>query len=957
MSKRWTSYDDPHRLNESWQNFITEGDKVDGWYGIVKECYEASLLEEGINDDLLVEGFWSKAKYYIGKLGSLEKGGKFFGSKKHHAKAKEKLSNALGNASNQVVSALRAKIEEEFPEFPNMESQEQFRDVLFNIGEVYDSLMAAVEKDPEAEGYIDCVSANAIIENLRLYVRHELDYELADAYKHFVQEQMHRQMYNEAEEDPEDLENVKGKFTRRGKSREETESEVIKGLESNLFPLLLALPGIAGIAGGLLTQTDWFREFVTKVGDPKTLTQTGVVDQKRIVQMQQVITPEPGEGISQISGRLLMGNPDAFGPDVPVSDMLSAMKSANPPVTPQDLAKLSGNPAEFMKAWGEHMKGVGPGSTMKDVFPDSFGADALAAAGKFAPDLKTAITTAKDLPDFSNLTNADAAAMLGKLNPNELAKLQDITKDITKGSRVAGRFTNIQTVVDAMTDPSAIRVHGAKSMWGNPQNATVGAALAILKGGAASAAPAVTGGDPRLHLLLNKTATKIITRTVWESVSKTISTTVAGKAGVSAGGAAAIAAGPIIATIGLGLVTAGAAVKLIRMKGLKSSRAQMFKDLLEEMGDVDCTDSPIPPPPPPRCIEPEVWDEEQQKCVPGDEPEDDCEKAIAQLMSDFKTGDLVRYVEERGTGNVTGMDPKGPDGQGFGGESLITKIIAMPGEGNNPSVDEQKETDEWKEEKVIFVQVQGMVPLEAGQRKAPNNKFRAGAIRDCKLNFQVPTEADYRSAWQGNAKGAQRMDLPRPEDIAGDMAGGEVVDVYFDTFKKNAKRLGVPDDIDRRNAWIALFRLAKEVGNPQSFHMRSKGAKETKVSDLREKVEPSKYIPVGRLWTRWKKALGIDPSTPEGLETLKKLTIAAMKGGKGAKKGAGALIGKKGRLLTPAKVSKIKVKKSSGAEEPLKESRRRKPCRNCKKQRIEESKQPDPWDATRSRWKDLAGIK
>ena len=605
MSKKWTSYNDPYRLNESWSNFITEGDKIDGWYGLVKECYEESLLAEGIADDLLVEGFWSKAKYYLGKLGSLEKGGKFWGSKKHHEKAKEKLSAALGKASNKIVSDLSDKIKEEFPEFPNMEDQHEFRNALYNIGEVYDSVVAAAAKDPEEEGYIDCVSANSIIENLRLYVRHQLDYEVSDSYKHGLEEEAARQKTLD-EAQPEGAE-----FTRGGKKREETESEVIKGLESNLFPALLALAGVAGIVGGLLTQTGWFRKLVTKVGDPQVFKQTGVIDQQQLVQLNRTLTPAPGDGISQMTGRLLMGNPTAFGPDVPVSDMLSAMKSATPPVTPQDLSELSGNPAEFMSAWKEHMSGVTPGSTMKDVFPESFGADALAAAGKFAPDLKTAIATAKDLPDFSNLTVADTADMLKGLNPEELAKLQDITKDITKGSRVPGRFTRIQTVVDALTSPSTLRVHGAKSMWANPQNATVGAALAILKGGAAEAATdVVTGGDPRLHLLLGKKVATTITKTVGTSVLKTITTTVAGKAGVTAGGAAAIAAGPLVALLGIGLVTAGAAVKLVRMKGLRTSRAASLKDLLEEMGDVECTDSPIPPPPP---IEPCPDPEKQER--------------------------------------------------------------------------------------------------------------------------------------------------------------------------------------------------------------------------------------------------------------------------------------------------------------------------------------------------------
>jgi|3_EtaG_2_1085321.scaffolds.fasta_scaffold12073_3 hypothetical protein len=397
---------------------------------------------------------------------------------------------------------------------------------------------------------------------------------------------------------------------------------------------------------------------------------------------------------------------------------------------------------------------------------------------------------------------------------------------------------------------------------------------------------------------------------------------------VRSGGSAVIATGmtaaaPWLASLGIALVSAGAAVKLLRMKGLHSSRAKMLKDLYKELVDFPektKTDTiigptppepPIPPEPPepptPICADDEEWDEEQKKCVPKTIPVQECQEVIAKLVGNFKTGDLVRYVEEQGTGNITGMEPKGPDGQGFGGESLITKIIAMPGEEDNPSVEEQMKTDTWKEEKVIFVKVQGMVPLEAGQRRAPNNIFRAAAIRDCKLNFEVPTEEDYRAAWQGNAKGAQRMGLPRPEDIAGDLGGGEVVDVFYDVFRKQAKRLKVPANINIREAWVILHRLAKEVGNPQSFQQRAKGATKTTSADLQE-ASATKYIPLGRLWVMWKKKLGIDPSTPEGLQIMKKLTRAAMKGGKGANKGAGALIADpqyKDRQLTVPRLNKL----------------------------------------------------
>jgi hypothetical protein len=66
---------------------------------------------------------------------------------------------------------------------------------------------------------------------------------------------------------------------------------------------------------------------------------------------------------------------------------------------------------------------------------------------------------------------------------------------------------------------------------------------------------------------------------------------------LGAGGGAAVAAGQLAAastlatTLGIGLVSAGAAVKLIRIKGKKSSRAQLLSDLSKELQPFDVPDS------------------------------------------------------------------------------------------------------------------------------------------------------------------------------------------------------------------------------------------------------------------------------------------------------------------------------------------------------------------------------
>ena len=183
MTNKWSSFGNDQRVMNDWRAYMT-GDKVEGWYGLVKEEYNKLLLESG-RPDLLEEGFWEKAKYYMGKFGSLEKGGKIFGRGKAEREAKLKLANAIDNASNKLVKELDVKMREEFPEFPNMEKQEEWVKALLNVGAVYDSIVAATEKDPKDPEYLDSHSANAVIKTLRLYTRHQLDYKLSDIYKHF----------------------------------------------------------------------------------------------------------------------------------------------------------------------------------------------------------------------------------------------------------------------------------------------------------------------------------------------------------------------------------------------------------------------------------------------------------------------------------------------------------------------------------------------------------------------------------------------------------------------------------------------------------------------------------------------------------------------------------------------------------------------------------------------------
>ena len=83
MIKAPSSFPNNQLIFENWRQFL-ESDEAEptAWLQMVKENYEAILEEDPLNEELMAEGVWSKIKYYMGKLGSLEKGGKVFGRKK-----------------------------------------------------------------------------------------------------------------------------------------------------------------------------------------------------------------------------------------------------------------------------------------------------------------------------------------------------------------------------------------------------------------------------------------------------------------------------------------------------------------------------------------------------------------------------------------------------------------------------------------------------------------------------------------------------------------------------------------------------------------------------------------------------------------------------------------------------------------------------------------------------------
>ncbi len=458
------------------------------WYSLVAEEYMKLERGEDFDSSVIEEGVWSKIKSYMAKLPNLEKGGKIFGRTKRTKAAADKLEAAIANATKKGFGNFRKRIEADYPEFPNMESKEEFMNALLDIGAVYDSLDAVVGKG------IDAVSANAVVDALREYVSFLLDYELSDTYKHFNEGQDPEEELEEAVGKvastaaptrrtpnrtdtaggggaPEDPGTPKGKFTKRGAQGDAVDSTALAGLASNKLPAILALSGAAGVLAGLLAKTGWALDALKQL--------RGIKDVKRVMRgvekIKTVLSPQSGEGFTQMFGRIANADPNTFGPNATPQQLFKTMQQMGiDPKNPKQLFEMGVDPQAYSQAV------AGGAKTIGEMFP----------------------ATNKELW-LDKGTEAVA----------------EVTKEITKKAVGAG-----------------------------------------------------------------------------------------------AGGAATVAAGQLAAastlasTLGIGLVAAGAAVKLIRMKGKKSSRAQLLSDLSKEL-------QPFDVPEPQQAIDPQV------DVTPAPEPE------------------------------------------------------------------------------------------------------------------------------------------------------------------------------------------------------------------------------------------------------------------------------------------------------------------------------------------------
>lgn len=259
---------------------------------------------EGRKYDIFEEGFWDKLKSGIknawdstkgqaAKLGSITKGGKYFGKDKAQAAADTQMDAEMTRKGNVMIKQLDKTLKTEFPGFPNMKDKEQFLAAVSEIRRVYDSVAAATQKKKGSPGYMSPRKANNIIKSLRMYVQKLVDYDLASVYRMFNEND--EKFYGENQ-------HIIYEAAATGPLTGSKETETEKVYKSNKAPLTLLGIGTALGAFGWISQTDWFKDLftvksqvpVTKWVPEETTKTLGAI--------------KPGQGMTQILNTTMNSN-------------------------------------------------------------------------------------------------------------------------------------------------------------------------------------------------------------------------------------------------------------------------------------------------------------------------------------------------------------------------------------------------------------------------------------------------------------------------------------------------------------------------------------------------------------------------------------------------------------------------------------------------------------------------
>jgi hypothetical protein len=396
---------------------------------IINEIIKEMSNIETINEEIISEGIWEKIKYNLSKLGRYKAGGKILGKGQIDADAKAKIEAILDKKGNEVIKNLDNTVKTSNPEFPNNEKGTEFLSTIMSISAVYDSIIAATQKNQEDKDYLPIDAANSIINDLREYVKKFLDIDLTAAYSvvdeaegntlNISEEELNKfnEHWNSIEEaayieKPEDR--SRKEFDRGGahvvipkenptnsntdtdldagdvrKSLQakrgggpEFDSERMKTLKSNKLPAMMASVGSA--LGGLswLVNTAWFKHLFDT-----TITQTDPVTIKNTIEQQTQIFRQikPNEGVYKFVGHFTGHHLDAHSKP---SDFINALKQISGSNDPHKGVELLCQKGGIMMRPDEAKAGLDQFLANPNKYHnlnDLFSHDAATGTGKLGP--------------------------------------------------------------------------------------------------------------------------------------------------------------------------------------------------------------------------------------------------------------------------------------------------------------------------------------------------------------------------------------------------------------------------------------------------------------------------------------------------------------------------------------------------------------------------------------------
>lgn len=514
----------------------------------------SKLIEERLGkNETLDEGFWDTIKYGLSKLGRYKAGGKILGKSSIDQDAARRIQQIIDKEGNELIRQLDAKIREQNPKFPNNKEPQQFLTTVTEIAAVYDSIVGATNINPNEKGYMPIDAANGIINDLREYVKKFLDVDLTAVYSGF----------NEGKELNEYGEDSGGQDMTWGRYKHDTsisssidqrmmapfniavdieealpKSYIENDVESAIEKYIDFNQINREVADKYMSKEDWWDDLYYNIND---------IRRKREEERGELNEDDPLDA-SDVRANLQSKRGEEDGEDFSSSRM-DTLKSNKLPLILAGVGASLGAlgwmaQTDWFKTWIESLLGADKTITnTKDIVNNISGGqpDSKGFVSWASKIMGKNLTTASDIQEFINKFGAENVSHMFDGNGagdsmNQVTKLQELINSNPNAS--VGEMFN-------KADQTFGDMKGGRNLFGVSKAASFFAT----------------------------TVTKQITKTLVKGGGTALAGTLAGL-------------GPIVAGVGIGLITTGALVKLIRMKGQKSSRAATLNALYQSMRNI-----------------------------------------------------------------------------------------------------------------------------------------------------------------------------------------------------------------------------------------------------------------------------------------------------------------------------------------------------------------------------------